>query len=194
MRIFLLIFISFFILSCKQNNDCSYYYDEYLNFYMKNDISQAIDYINMAIDCDKNNDNYKSDKVNLFIRIKKYDKALIAANSMTVSSTSYLIKGVLLLKTNSKDSSNIAFIKALKKLRQLKNSKNLNKNALFSIDYNITILSYHLEGHNKGIQILNRFKLKHKTDYQKEMLNSLQNMIMNLDSKTILFNLFGIEM
>ena len=113
---------------------------------------------------------------------------------MTVSSTSYLIKGVLLLKTNSKDSSNIAFIKALKKLRQLKNSKNLNKNALFSIDYNITILSYHLEGHNKGIQILNRFKLKHKTDYQKEMLNSLQNMIMNLDSKTILFNLFGIEM
>lgn len=182
-----LIMLSF--ISCATKKKCDQLFESYTKARENYDYSLALKKINKALICNPKNQNYEEEKINLYLYFKRYNEAIDFIDSIQPSSSSNLIKGVLMLKV--KPDIGQKYLK--EELENLIGTKSVNVDSDFNRDFNIIVLNNYLFGKDKTLKKIEVLLEKYKSDYHVKTLKYLKNQIELLDEKQLLFNVFNIE-
>lgn len=182
---FFFIVAEIFLFNCNSTRDCVGVYEKFVEYKFKGNDNLAIDYIDKAIDCDKDNSDYKYEKIKLLVENEKYIEAFDVAKSISIQPAGYLIQGVLELKMNKGGS--VALKKAYELLQE--NTHETNIEAKFLRDFNLIQLIYYFEGKEVALDSLLKCEENYSEEYQRKTLGYLRSLIDANQPEEVLFRI-----
>lgn len=189
-----------FLLTCKSNHetkvvkekpDCSTYNEKYVQYNMANKKDSALYYIDKAINCDPDDDFFKTEKIKLLIKYEDYSKANSFAKELAnLNDPIYkMLYGVLLLRQGKTNAENL-----LKEAYGLLNEATINYNDENSNLHFYKIgLDNYFQGREYSLDRIKKFKTHYPDEYNIELGNYIETLIVNSSKEEVLFELFHLN-
>ncbi|MBE9577236.1 tetratricopeptide repeat protein [Flavobacterium proteolyticum] len=171
----------------KDNKQCEEFNKKHVKFAIAEQNDSAIYYIDKAIKCNPEHENYKFSKVRFLIGLNKYEEAekVLLTFKNPEEPTIKMNIGILKLKTNDAQSENI-----LKDVHsKFENLKSKSSTYFF---YKIALDNY-FYGKDYALNQIKEYKREYTTAYDLQNINALENSIMNNEKKEVLFKLLNIN-
>lgn len=169
-----------------KRSDCIIFYKKFKEEVIKGQTKNALIAIDKAINCDPNNESFKSNKLRLLIELSKYNDAIKLINSYKSDDNSFkMLKAVLKLK--NKDT------KAIDLLRECYNRyKNEREITTDNLIYKIALTNF-FDGEEKALKEIETSRTNSIEENIKTNLDTLEELITQYDKQNVLFKLYGIS-
>jgi tetratricopeptide (TPR) repeat protein len=170
----------------KDNKQCEEFNKKHMKFVIAEQNDSAIYYIDKAIECNPEHENYKFSKARFLIELNKYQEAekvfLTFKNPEEPTIKMYI--GILKLKTNDTQSENI--------LRNVysKFEKSESQNSTYFY-YKIALDNY-FNGKDYAINQIKQYKKEFTSAYELQNINALESLILTNDKREVLFKILNI--
>ncbi len=171
----------------KDKKQCEEFNKKHVNFVIAEQNDSAIYYIDKAIECNPEHENYKFSKVRFLIGLNKFGEAekVFSTFNKPEEPTIKMQIGILKLKNNDERSENI-----LKEVHsKLENLKSQNSTYFF---YKIALDNY-FKGKDYAMNQVKEYKKEYTTAYELQNINTLENSILNNGKREVLFKLLNMN-
>lgn len=184
-------------IGCKSKNShfskkaCLNYNNKYVEFASRNQIDSALFYVNKSIKCDKSNDFYKLEKVNLLVNNMNYENAINYLDEpLSNNNPVYkMFKGVLLLKIQKNEDAYSFLKEAHNEFNNIKNSS-VDYNSAF---YSLGLDNYFEEAYQIEVSISEYKQLFIEDSYALQTIEYAESLIKTYDKVEVLYKMFNIN-
>ncbi|GEC77919.1 tetratricopeptide repeat protein [Flavobacterium aquatile] len=175
--------------SATENPDCKKFFKKYNEKYVQEESDSALVYLDKAIDCDPENNNYKFTKAKFLTEIKRFDDAIKTINVLVSASDDpafKLFKGIVMLKMKDNDSDK--FLDSVyKDFYKIKDPTSGNE------FYRVSLDNY-FKGKEFSLNEIAELKVKYKDKgYETQNFTAIEELIKKENRETVLFKLFNIN-
>ena len=196
MRIIFIVIICITI-GCKSKNShfskktCLSYNNKYVEFASRNQVDSALFYVNKSIKCDKSNNFYKLEKVNLLVNNMEYENAsnyldeLISNNNPVYK----MFKGALLLKIQKNEDAYSILKEAHNEFNNIKNS-GIDYNSAF---YSLGLDNYYEEAYQTEVSVSEYKQLFREDLYALQTIEYAESLIKTHNKVEVLYKMFNIN-
>lgn len=195
MKLIYLLVITMSILGCNsksenqksiERSDCIIFYKKFKEEVIKGQKKNALIAIDKAINCDPNNESFKSNKLRFLIELSKYNDAIKLIDSYKSDDNSFKMLTAV-LKFKNKDA------KAIDLLRECYNRyKDEREITTDDLIYKIALTNF-FDGKEKALKEIDISRTNSKEENVKINLETLEELINQYDKQNVLFKLYGIS-
>ena len=174
-----------------QEKDCSYYNDKFIEFSMANQKDSALHYIDLCVACAPKDLFFKTEKIKHHIRFNEISNAInyIETSQIDKNSEFLLLKGVLLLKSNNLEATNILE----KSYGQLKQDTQTYSKDNSSLHFYKIGLDNFFQGKGFAEKQIEEYKNNYSSEHDLSLVKYLEKELKTSSRDDFLFKMFNIK-